>query len=108
MPTDYGQRLKLARKRAGVSQVDLVRIAGCSQGNVSKVERSENGVGSEFTVHFAIALNISALWLATGQGEMTETELTPEELILISHFRHYPKKSKENILDICKAFSSLD
>lgn len=108
MPTDYGQRLRLARKKAGLTQAVLSKLAGCSQVNICKVERSENGIGSEFTVQFAAALQINPTWLAIGQGDMVETELTAEEHILINHFRHCPKKSKDNILDICKAFSSLD
>lgn len=66
----YGQRLKLAREYAGLSQAQLGDKVGVSQANVSKLEIGD-GTGSEYTVQLATACGVRPEWLATEQGEMT-------------------------------------
>jgi transcriptional regulator with XRE-family HTH domain len=67
----YGERLKMARQHAGLTQAQLADRIGnlCSQENISKLERGE-ATGSEFTAQFADACHVSALWLASERGEM--------------------------------------
>lgn len=65
----YGQRLEAARIYAGISQATLAELAQTSQANISKIETG-NARGSEFTAQFADACGVSALWLATGKGDM--------------------------------------
>jgi transcriptional regulator with XRE-family HTH domain len=74
----YGQRLKLARTRAGMTQAELAAAAGgvCQQSNVSKLERTDSQ-GSDFTLQFARALKIDPWWLATGEGS-PDTVVSPE------------------------------
>lgn len=69
----YGQRLRVARKHAKLTQDGLAEAIDnvCTQENISKLERG-NATGSEFTVQFAVACNINPVWLATGAGEMAD------------------------------------
>lgn len=68
MATDYGKRLKLARKNAGLTQAGLKKITGIPQSTISSAEIG--GSGSSDTPVFAAALSVNALWLATGEGPM--------------------------------------
>lgn len=72
----YGERLHKARKTiAGLTQAELAgRIDHvCTQENISKLERSDAS-GSEFTVQFAHACGVNAIWLATGEGSPLSVE----------------------------------
>lgn len=67
----YGERLQKARTHAGLTQRQLAeRIDNvCTQENISKLERG-TATGSEFTVQFANACGVRAMWLASGSGDM--------------------------------------
>lgn len=77
----YGERLKAARKHAGLTQVQLAERAGVAQATVSELEHSQ-AQGSAFTVQFARACGVSPDWLATGAGVMVDyyTRATSGEL----------------------------
>lgn len=68
----YGQRLRLVREKAGLTQKELAEAINnlCTQENISKLERSKTAQGSAFTASFAKACNINPLWLETGKGPM--------------------------------------
>ena len=68
MTTEYGSRLKLARVNAKLTQANLSKKTGIPQSTISTAERS--GHGSRETAVYAQVCGVSALWLATGQGEM--------------------------------------
>lgn len=57
--------LKAARKRAGVSQVDLAKRLGNTQTFVSKCERGERRIDAVELVEFAEALGVPPLGLMT-------------------------------------------
>jgi transcriptional regulator with XRE-family HTH domain len=68
----YGERLKIARTHAKLSQAELALRAGVgTQENISKLERKK-AEGSEFTVQYAIACGVRPEWLAMEQGEMVD------------------------------------
>lgn len=69
----YGQRLRIARQHAGLTQKELVEKTGniCSQENISKLERAD-ATGSEYTAQFAHACGVRAMWLASGSGPMLD------------------------------------
>lgn len=71
MNTEFGQRLKAARKAAKMTQVELAKKVGIGQSTVAELEKTGNG--SSHTPAIAQALGCSALWLATGQGEMASS-----------------------------------
>lgn len=67
----YGERLKAARKFAGITQADLVKEIGniITQAGVSFLENGDS-TGSEYTVQFAIKCGVRPEWLASESGEM--------------------------------------
>lgn len=70
MSTEFGRRLKLARAHARLSQIQLARTLGISQGTVSEAEIK--GYGSSHVVRMAQACGVSPVWLASGEGDMVE------------------------------------
>lgn len=69
----YGERLRAARKYAGLTQAGLaerLRNAITQQG-VQYLEGSD-ATGSEFTAQFADACGVRAMWLAEEQGDMVD------------------------------------
>lgn len=68
MATEYGKRLRQARKYAKLTQVQLSEKTGVPQSTISTAEREGNG--SSETPVYAHATGVNALWLATGEGEM--------------------------------------
>lgn len=80
MATEYGQRLRAARKYAGLTQEQLRDKTGIAQSTISSAER--DGLGSAETPVYAKACGVSALWLATGEGEMVPTQATEADLVM--------------------------
>lgn len=68
---NYSERLKTARKQAGLTQADLARQVGIDQTSISNLERGKSQ-GSSHTVSIAHACGVSPLWLESGEGPMVE------------------------------------
>ena len=66
-----GQRLKLARSHAGLTQAQLAEKAGVSQQTISNIESGSQDKSSE-VVKFAMICCVRAEWLAEEQGEMVD------------------------------------
>mgnify|MGYP003589768325 CR=1 FL=1 len=73
MTTEYGKRLRAARKHANLTQMKLSELTGIPQSSISTAERESKG--SADTPVFAKACGVDAHWLATGEGEMLPTPL---------------------------------
>ncbi len=72
-----GQRVKAARKYAGLTQAQLALKAKMDQTTISKLEKDHNSK-SAFCVRIAIACGVSPVWLETGQGDMLPKESSPQ------------------------------
>lgn len=68
----YGERVKLARERAKLTQVRMAEICGVTQPTISQIETTVS-IGSAYTTRFARACGVSAEWLADEIGEMVPT-----------------------------------
>jgi len=67
----FGERLKLARKRKGITQAALAELAGMAQPTIHHLENPDKDAsGSEFTPRLARILGVSVDWLADEIGEM--------------------------------------
>lgn len=66
-----GERLRLARKYAKLTQEELGDKAGCGQGVVSKIERGDQD-NTAYVVKLAQACGVSITWLDSGEGEMLD------------------------------------
>lgn len=73
----FGERLKAARKAAGLSQKQLASKVRMSQSNLSDMER-DKAAGSSFTPKLAHILKVRAFWLAEGRGPRTTDEPVDE------------------------------
>lgn len=67
MATEYGKRLRKARKDAKLTQEGLSKKTGIAQSTISTSEREGNGSGN--TLVYAKVCGVDALWLATGNAE---------------------------------------
>lgn len=68
MTTEYGKRLKEARKFAGLTQSMLAKKTGTALSTLASAEAE--GSGSSETPKWADACGVSALWLSSGIGPM--------------------------------------
>lgn len=68
MTTEFGTRLRQARKMRGLTQTALSKLVGIPQSTISSAESEGNT--SVYTAQLAQGLGISAHWLATGEGDM--------------------------------------
>lgn len=66
----FGERLKVARQYAQLTQSELAVKSGVSQVTISKLERESDS--SSFTVQLAVACGVRPEWLAMEEGEMVD------------------------------------
>ena len=66
--TPFGARLFAARIHARLSQAELGKAVGLSQGTIGEAEYTANGSGK--TTKIAAVTGVSAAWLASNEGEM--------------------------------------
>lgn len=76
MTTEFKDRLKSARKHARMTQIELAKAVGTSQGSISDLEAGRNKTSTN-TVKMAQILGVNPDWLATGQGSMLATKSSP-------------------------------
>lgn len=64
-----GDRVRRARKHAGINQRELAKAIGITQPSLSELERGESR-SSAYLIQIASVCRVDATWLATGNGEM--------------------------------------
>lgn len=70
-PMTLGERLRLARQYAKISQAELEKRSGVDQATISKIERDDQK-GSTEIVQLAVACGVRPEWLAMESGEMVD------------------------------------
>lgn len=81
----YGERLKLARTQAGLTQEALAKLVGMKQPSLAYLENPDSRAkGSEFTVKLARVLGVSIEWLDDEIGEMHPTIYSTSDPKLVS------------------------
>lgn len=88
----YGERLALARTRAGLTQQELAVAVGMKQPSLAHLEKY--GKGSVYTVKLARACGVSADWLDDEIGEMLPCE-------------HEQQSRDPRIEHVCQVMQSL-
>ncbi len=81
MATEYGLRLRAARKHAKMTQTEASKASGIPQSTISTSERESHG--SSETPVYAKLYGVDAHWLATGEGEMLQ-RTTPDQAVAIA------------------------
>lgn len=71
----FADRVRRARKDAGLTQKQLAAASGLSQTTISDIERGRNETSAD-VVALARALKVLAEWLADGKGPRTLSEAT--------------------------------
>ena len=95
--SEYGQRLLHARLQAKLTQPQLAKAAGMSQGTLAELESKGNS--SKFTAQLATACRVRAEWLATGEGPMTDAAvLAPDVADVASAINALPPKQRDWVL----------
>jgi transcriptional regulator with XRE-family HTH domain len=107
-----GERIKIARKSAGITQGELARRISTLRGEklsraaVSKWEKDQVST-MEMENIFAAAdvTEINARWLALGTGTPVRwVNLTPEESHLIEMFRALAQDYRDRLIGVASAF----
>lgn len=94
--TTLAARTRFARKNAGLTQEDLAKKLGVSQGTITHIESGRN----KETIHIialARLLGVRAEWLATGEGDMFDG--WPFKDISKAEFERLPAEAREDIAD---------
>ena len=73
MTNGLGERLRALRLKAGETQVELARAIGVTQVLVTAVECGRSKT-TRYVAQIAAHYNVSALWLATGQGSQDDQD----------------------------------
>lgn len=117
------QRIRLARRHAGLSQAALASTVGVQRSAVSHWE-ANNGKHPSVTNmrEAALACGVQFEWLATGRGKMSlsaDTALDsvaaadalliedPIELRLINAFREAPTRSRAPLVEVIEQLAAL-
>lgn len=69
MKLQLGERLRMAREHARITQAQLEERSGIKQATISKIERGESE-NSTFTVRLAVACGVRPEWLDMEEGPM--------------------------------------
>ena len=86
MENNVTNRLKILRKQAGLTQMELAKKAGLSQAHIANIENGKRDIDFGAAMKLARALNIKACELLPLE-EQTEEVLTDEEKEFICLFR---------------------
>ncbi|HZH43867.1 MAG TPA: helix-turn-helix domain-containing protein [Lysobacter sp.] len=117
------QRIRLARRHAGLSQAALANAVGVQRSAVSHWETARGkSPSAEHMRQVAVTTGVQFEWLATGRGRMT---LSPEdalesvaaadamlvddplELRLIAAFRDLPLRSRAPLVELAEQIAEL-
>jgi Predicted transcriptional regulator len=74
---NLSERIKAARKHAGLTQQQLAQLVGVAQTAISQLE-SGKAQRTTYIAEIAYACAVSSKWLALGEGEMQPTEGSSE------------------------------
>lgn len=70
--TTVAERLKMARKQAGLSQGQVARLVDKHRPTISEIEAGRRRVSTDELVNFARIYEVSVAWLTGAESEGTE------------------------------------
>lgn len=115
------ERIRRARRRAGLSQTELAALVDVRRSAVSNWESAYETLPSmQNLLSIAKACRVSLEWLGTGRGGISpdpdvladvptaDAELVDveEERILLAGFRNLPRRSQQLVLDLVETLQS--
>ena len=121
VPVKMQERIRRARRRAGLSQAGLAELVNVQRSAVSNWE-SANGVlpNMQNLLAVAKACRVSLEWLGTGRGGIStdpdaldnvpaaDAELVDveEERMLLAGFRSLPRRAQQLMIDMVEVMQS--
>lgn len=115
-PTAAAQRIRIARRAAGLSQAQLALELGVQRSAVSHWEAQRGKPSVNHLRKLALATGVQFEWLATGRGSMTPSGDAldsiaavdallvddPQERRLLSAFRDAPAQARVPLLELAE------
>jgi transcriptional regulator with XRE-family HTH domain len=101
--SDFGDRIKEARKNRNMSMQDLADAVGISKSAIGQIETGTNK-GSKYLSKIAEVLLVDPAWIQFGISDREETNLrlSESEVHLISIYRQLNESDREVILRVGK------
>ncbi|MBF0424790.1 MAG: helix-turn-helix transcriptional regulator, partial [Magnetococcales bacterium] len=94
----FGDRWKIERERLRLTQQEFADIVGVSRKSIGKYEGGERQPTTEFLTKAAAAgVDISFILAGVRELPLSEANLTPEESVLVGHFRHCDENGQASI-----------
>lgn len=104
-----GERLRIARQHAGLTQEELSQKSGVTQAAISKIELCRNKTdNTAFGVQLAVACGVRAEWLVLESGPMLDAHLPPDEEALLGKYRGADAQGKTAIQRVAESLSHYD
>lgn len=75
---EIGQRIRVARKKAGYSQADLSEILQISPSYMSDIENGKTNIGLDIFIRLTETLQVSADWLLQIDSPIVNTMISTE------------------------------
>jgi len=103
---EIGQRLRDARRRRGMTQVELAAILGANQTYVSSVERADRGITIQQLFRLCNALKISPTEIIREPKQLKNNGIIKDRRFLrrLQKLDKLSKRQKENLLGTIDAF----
>jgi transcriptional regulator with XRE-family HTH domain len=103
---DFGRRMADARRRAGLTQVELAKMLGVNQQAVTFWERQNVALRAEQLRSLAEALNVSSDYLIGVSPHRNETNALPSGKIgrLFEQVSKLPRRQREKVVEFVEAF----
>lgn len=76
---EYKERIKAARRHAGLTQAQLAKVVGIDQASISDLERGRSQ-RSSYNASIAKACGVSAIWIESGTGPMVSADAEPSNV----------------------------
>lgn len=103
-----GSRLKEARKRKGLTQVDIQKATGISSGNLSDIENDKSMPSAAALISLSRELEVSIDWILTGEERFAvepaslkreasgyvSIDLSPQEIEFFAKVRQLSKENR--------------
>jgi transcriptional regulator with XRE-family HTH domain len=87
----YGNRLRKARLRAGLSQRGL-SFSGCTAAYISRIEANERYPSMQMVQELAARLDVDPHWLATGEKPPSDADLRAQVIQARARIRQLESK----------------
>ena len=105
-PPDFGRRMADARRRVGLTQVELAKMLGVNQQAITAWERQNVALRAEQLRSLAEALNTSSDYLIGISDRMKETTASPSGRVgrLFDQVSKLPRRQREKVVEFVEAF----